>query len=205
MTSNEEGRPAEGALPDQHTPGTARSGSENDSTYRRLSWNGHPQLTAEYHRRRDAVAGRRVPPPPPHAPETELALIGALVVFADRTLDEVLATGITPEHFYCPAPRRAFEAVLAQHEAGEPVDEHTVAARLGERSTVAEAVCATGGAMPAHAPAWARLIIDHAKCRAMLPPLRAAIRAAQNGDAVAVFELMNATLDAGEVPDHACR
>ena len=191
------------AQPDSH----AGTHTESDSHSRppRLTWDGHPQLTPEYQRRRDAVTGRRIPKPPPHAPQTELALVGAVCTFPDRVLAEVLATGIEPAHFYTPATRRAWEAVLEQHQTGEPVDVHTVDARLGERSTIADAVVALGGAMPTHASAWARVIIDHAHARAMLPPLRAALHAAQDGRTDAVYELLNAVLDAGEVAAHECR
>lgn len=143
-------------------------------------------------------------PPIPYSEETEAAVVGVAIVFPDRTLEAVVASGLRPEHFYVPAMARAWEAVLELHAEGAPIDAHTVAGQVDDRRAVADAVARAAGAMPANAPAWAAVVKRDAAARAMLTPLAAALGAARAGQVDEVFELLHATLDAAEVPDHVC-
>lgn len=208
-TDNERGRPRQAVPSDQLAPKLADTGQDSGranvrTAPHRVTMDGTPGMVGEYQRRRAAVSGDRHTTPP-YAGETELVLIGAAVTFPDRTLEAVLATGITPGHFYVPSNRRAWEAIIDAHAEGEPIDVHTIAARIGERATVADAITALADSSPTNAPAWAGVIVDHAKARAILPPLRAAVRAAEDGRTAVVWNLINDALDAGEVAPHVCR
>lgn len=150
---------------------------------------------------------------PPYSEPTEAAVIGACVLWPDRVLEGVIASGLRPEHFYVHAFGRAWEAVLELVTEGTPVDVHTLtgkldahdlAGKVDDRKAVAEAVTGVAEAMPSHAPEWARVVIRDARARAMLTPLRAALAAAQAGQVDEVLTLLHDVLDAAEVAEHVC-
>jgi replicative DNA helicase len=140
----------------------------------------------------------------PYSEATEAAVIGVVIVYPDRVLEEVIATGLRPGHFHVPAMSRAWEAVLDLHAEGTPVDAHTVAGKVDDRQAVARAIATAADAMPTNAPAWAGVVIRDARARQMLTPLAAALEAARAGQVDEVFELLHATLDAAEVANHVC-
>lgn len=133
---------------------------------------------------------------PPYSEATEAAVVGACIVWPDRVLEAVVASGLDREHFYVPRFAETWWAIGECRTAGQPVDPHTVAARVTDRRAVAEAIEEAGKSMPDHAPAWARIVIDHHRCRRLLPGLLAALRAAQAGQYVDAVVLTEAALDA---------
>lgn len=135
----------------------------------------------------------------PHNENTEASVIGAVLTWPDRLLGPVLATGLEAEDFYVPRFRRAWEAIVATIDAGQPIDEHTVDARLGERRTLADAIYAAGTSLPDHAPAWATTIRNHRRARQMVPIVETMVTAVRAGDVDAVIELVHDLLDAAEV------
>lgn len=132
----------------------------------------------------------------PYDEGTEAALIGAVVLLPDWVLDDVVATGLRPEHFYVPRYRAAWEAVLMLLDEGEPVDIRTVNARLENKRTVPGAVEEAAVSTMSHAPAWAKVIISDSRARAAQRLLGPALRAAGVGDVDLVVVLVHQVLDA---------
>lgn len=142
----------------------------------------------------------------PEASATERALIGAVLVFP-HTLDAPGVGDLEPEHFYVPAMADVWRAIRSLVAEGKPVDVHTVPAALdgARRQELAHAIADAATVNPANVGAWVEVIRTHARARAMLLPLQAAVVACRDGHVEDVFDLLNVVLDAGEVPPHVCR
>jgi replicative DNA helicase len=132
----------------------------------------------------------------PYSELTEAAVCGAVCVWPDRVLDDVVATGLAVEDFYTPRFSETWWAIEECVRLGQPVDVHTVAARVGDPRVIAEAIDEASQAMPGNAPAWARIVIDHARCRDLLPDLVAALRAAEAGQLDAAITLCESAIGA---------
>lgn len=132
---------------------------------------------------------------PPYNEATEAAVVGACIVFPERVLDDARATGLDREHFYVPRFAEAWWAIGECQTRGLPIDAHTVASIVTDRQAVVDAICEAGHSMPDHAPAWARLVIDHHRCRRLLPGLLAAVRAAEAGQYVDAIVLAEAAIE----------
>lgn len=133
-----------------------------------------------------------------YRPDLEAALLGAVLAFPERTLHDVLGTGLRPDDFYVPRFRRAWAAICALEEDGEPVDLFTVDARLSDRTTIAEAVYEQAQVMPSHAPAWASQIGRLASARALLERLDVARAAVEIGDVDTAFAVLAAACSAAD-------
>lgn len=106
---------------------------------------------------------------PPHDLDAEAAVLSATML-DPSAIDRV--AGLRPEHFYSEAHRRIFEAALAVHAMGSPVDTTTVSDRLratrrmsqvGGMPYIASILDATPA--PANVGAHAAIIRDHAARR----------------------------------------
>lgn len=127
---------------------------------------------------------RRVPP---HDPDAEAALLGAVLLSAEAR-DAVLGS-VSPDDFYSPANGRVLEAVAACHEAGA-VDVTTVAAELARRGALEDAGGVPGlvglkAAVPATSNAWryAEIVRGHASLRRLIAAAGEAAEAAYAQDA----------------------
>lgn len=67
---------------------------------------------------------------PPHSEDAERGVLGSLLADAERAVDLAIERQIRPECFYIPANRLVYEAILALHQSGRPVDLLTVGQRL---------------------------------------------------------------------------
>lgn len=119
---------------------------------------------------------------PPHDADLERAVLEVALLHGDyatdsepSVLDQIVATGLQADHFYDPAHGRVWGAVLSLLHAGEPVDVHTVAARCRDKSDVASLLQGSAGTVRTPAPTWARLVIEYARCRRLLPLVESAM------------------------------
>src|SRR5690349_20887734 len=67
---------------------------------------------------------------PPQDLEAEQGVLGAILLSNAALTPLVADAGLEPGHFYRPAHGRIFEAMLALHAAGEPVDVLTLRDQL---------------------------------------------------------------------------
>lgn len=65
---------------------------------------------------------------PPHAPQAERSLLGAMLLNPDAIADAVQTVGV--DDFYVPAHQHVFDAVTSLYAQGEPADPITVAEEL---------------------------------------------------------------------------
>lgn len=123
---------------------------------------------------------------PPQAIEVESAVLGAMMTDAQAVADvrEILL----PEHFYGPANRKIYKAMLALASRNEPVDLATVRAEL-EREGLLEKIGGPGVLIDiadsvlsaAYAPAHARLVLEKATLRRMIALCNDTIQECHNG------------------------
>lgn len=59
---------------------------------------------------------------PPHNLDSEAAVLSACMIDPGSTVDALISVGLKPEHFYSEAHNKIFEAILALHAVGKPVD-----------------------------------------------------------------------------------
>lgn len=104
-------------------------------------------------------------PTGPHEPSTALSTV----------LDDVIASGVRPEHFYAPAHVRVWTAVLELRAESQPVDTHTVAARCSNKTDVVDLLDFSESTVRTPAPVWASLVIEKARCRRLLPMVEEAL------------------------------
>lgn len=99
--------------------------------------------------------------------EAENSLIGALLL--DNAAWDRIGDMIKPEHFYSEQNRMIFAEVAKQLSAGKSCDVITVAAALGERSSLAE-VHALAEYMPSSASIrrYADMVLERAKSRQLM-------------------------------------
>jgi replicative DNA helicase len=90
-------------------------------------------------------------------------------------LEDVMATGIRPEHFYAPAHVRVWAAVLELCAEAQPVDIHTVAARCSNKADVVDLLNFSESTVRTPAPVWAALVMEKARCRRLLPMVEEAL------------------------------
>lgn len=119
---------------------------------------------------------------PPHDLNLERDLLRVAVLHGDyvngpgpTVLDEIAGTGLLAEHFYSPANARVWASVLSLRQQGEAVDVHTVAARCRDRDDVVSLLGESEATVRTPAPTWARLVIEYARCRRLLPLVEAAL------------------------------
>src|SRR4051794_29078639 len=112
---------------------------------------------------------------PPQDLEAEQSVLGAILL-SDATLTPLVAEdGLEPAHFYRPAHGRIFEAMLALHAAGEPVDVLTLRDQLRRDGALEQvggpvAVELLSGSAPAvgNVRRYAAIVRDCALKRAIL-------------------------------------
>ncbi|MCX7619646.1 MAG: replicative DNA helicase [Acidimicrobiales bacterium] len=124
----------------------------------------------------DELSRVRSPEPgrvPPHNLQAEESLLGAMLLTKDAIA--VASEVLSAEDFYKPAHGHIYDAILALHGAGEPVDPVTVADELA-RAGLLEAVggAATLVSLQARTPAtsnaahYAKIIEEHALLRRLI-------------------------------------
>jgi replicative DNA helicase len=110
---------------------------------------------------------------PRHSLEAEATLIASMLS-SPRRADEVLATGLAAEHFYCDANRRIYEMAVDLRRRGQPIDVVTVCDALKEHdwlqavggvAYVARIIDSTPAV--ANIEAWAQIVRDCATVRAV--------------------------------------
>ncbi len=74
----------------------------------------------------------------PNSPESERGLLGALLR-DNRAIGDCIAI-VKPPHFYTPANRLVYEAIIHLFENGTPADVVTIAEELMKRNQVEEVV-----------------------------------------------------------------
>ncbi|MBN1874724.1 MAG: AAA family ATPase [Anaerolineae bacterium] len=112
--------------------------------------------------------------PIPHNTEAEEAVLGAILIDSAFALDKVQAV-ITPEMFYLQRNRLVYEACLALHSRGAPIDFLTVATHLenierlefvGGATYLSQLIQSTPSAF--NVDAYARMVLDTHKRRQLL-------------------------------------
>ena len=73
---------------------------------------------------------------PPQSLDTEKALLGSLLLNADAVHE--VADTVKPESFYAGQNRIVFDAMLALHEKGQPIDLITVSGKLKDLGQLAD-------------------------------------------------------------------
>ncbi len=108
----------------------------------------------------------------PHDLEAEESLIGAMIL-SDGATHAAIAAGVITADFYNPAHGPIFDALIATHAAGEHPDVVVLAARLGVQldtiggtQRLREIQARTPAS--ANAPAYAAIVRDRAKRRAVI-------------------------------------
>lgn len=108
---------------------------------------------------------------PPHDLEAELAYLGAVLLSRDPD-----AAPVAPSVFYRIQHRTLYEAILAAHAAGEPIDAVTIGNRVPDlRSLILDAQ--NSCALPSHAPKYAAIVTDKARLRSLERAARLVISA----------------------------
>ncbi len=112
---------------------------------------------------------------PPHNLEAERSVLGAAMLDERYLGSMMLEAGLSDRDFYRPQHALVFAAMRELHDAGEPIDPLTVTAKLAERGKLEDAggssyVDELAGWVPAagHAVAYAKIVRDHARARALL-------------------------------------
>lgn len=109
---------------------------------------------------------------PPHSLESEAAVLSAVLI--DPVAIERVAAIVEPRDFYLNTHTRIFEAALAVHQAGVPIDVVTVGKELGQRERLAqiggmayltELLHAAPAVSPRALKAYARSVLDCARVR----------------------------------------
>lgn len=117
---------------------------------------------------RQAPVSRRVPP---HSPDAERDLLGALLL-RPGLLADVLDTGLAPEDFYSPALGAAFAGILDLARRGAAIDHDTLDEALGQvqpRPSKADLLGFVAGVPGlSHAPTYARTVVGCARLRRIL-------------------------------------
>lgn len=111
---------------------------------------------------------------PPQDLEAERGLLGAMLLSPGPAIAAALDAGVTPDSFYKPSHGHIADAIFALADAGEGVDQITVAARLaavglggeasvGDLTSMVAEVPSTG-----HAATYARVIVELARARRLI-------------------------------------
>ena len=87
---------------------------------------------------------------PPHNLDAERSVLGAVMLDEHYLGSMVLETGLTERDFYRPQHGLVFSVMHELHDAGEPIDPLTVAAKLAERGKL------EGAARGRSGPTWGR-------------------------------------------------
>lgn len=80
---------------------------------------------------------------PPHNRDAEASVVGQLLA-NPQTIGQVLATDLTPQHFYVDSLRRLYHEILSAYYADEPIDP----------VTIADSACAETPKEPGLATVW---------------------------------------------------
>lgn len=109
----------------------------------------------------------------PQAIDLEQGILGALLLEQD-TLAEIIAI-LKPDHFYQPAHREIYQAVIALFNQSQPIDLLTIVSRLRKNGKLEQvggagylAKLTENIASAAHAEAHARLVIEYAIRRELI-------------------------------------
>lgn len=170
-------------------------------------------------RTRAAPAAEAAVGPPPHSEPAEIGLLGSILVDGERVIDLCASRRVHSDCFYNPLHRSVFEAAVALHHEGRPVDLLTVSARLrdlgrfeavGGDAFLQSLVDATPTS--AHAGYYIEVLLQKRILRELLARAREIESAcASAGDVDAASVLANAEqlvlgirdLDLGTAPDWA--
>lgn len=118
--------------------------------------------------------GRMFDREPPHSPEAEAALLGALIIDHTAT-DEVAEILAGPDAFYAPAHAALYAALMRQHEKGKPADIVLLGNALeaagtlddvGGREYILRLASGTPGV--AAAPYYARIVAEKHRLRRLI-------------------------------------
>lgn len=104
---------------------------------------------------------------PPHDPAAEEAVVGACLLNRDA-LREARGSGLRPEHFYAPAVAAVWEAVEVLDNRGDPVDAVTVAGLLPDDRLEDLMRWQADTPSTGHARAYAGVVMDCARRRAVI-------------------------------------
>jgi hypothetical protein len=145
--------------------------------------------------------------PVPYAPESERAVIGSMVYWAE-TRSELLGL-VAVEDFHDPRNAAAFEHLEASHWSGQPISEATLVAHLAERGYEVDAQWRADVMVLGNDPAWRRhaetLARHHAR-RLLQDAMATELAGLGTDDPFAVMGRLRARFDridqpADEVPD----
>jgi len=145
--------------------------------------------------------------PAPHNADAEESVVGAMLLPGSATVIDVVARIVTAADFFAPSLGLIFDACVALHTAGEPVDAITVTDRLEREGTLAD----VGGTTRVHelaalVPAflnaghYARIVRAKAVDRRHLAVLREQVARIEDGrrlDLDAVRKLLDEDEHAG--------
>lgn len=97
-----------------------------------------------------------------------------------------------------PAHQRAWAAIVCITGAGRPLDHHVLAAELGGKRTVADAIAVAAETGPLGAVEWARIVRRYAQARSVLHHLRDVTAAVDELDLDQVAAALRTALTAAE-------
>lgn len=143
--------------------------------------------------------------------EAEAHVLGACMYRSD--LIEQVALVLDPSDFHDPKNGWAFQAIIDLWNAGEPVDAKTVSARLNGNGPSDQDLTRFVGGVPAsaHAPKYARIIVEHRARRKLIDLAAEIVDQARNlldpGEIVDSFRaaLSSVQLPSGRVPTDLIR
>lgn len=101
--------------------------------------------------------------PPPHDPDAESAVLGAILHGAADA-----ALSLCPEDFYIPANARVYEAAIRLHAEGSPVDQVTVASLLDDTDDKLHVLDLAGGYIPSGVKHHVGMVKDLSRRRAAI-------------------------------------
>nr|WP_164541043.1 replicative DNA helicase [Streptomyces abyssomicinicus] len=110
---------------------------------------------------------------PPHDPDAEAAVLGAMLLSPDAVGDVVDALGpLGADAFYGPHHQTVYRAIVEMYAEGAKADPITVGAHLSERGEIGRVggpaalhALAQGVSSPTVAADYARIVVDRAKLR----------------------------------------
>lgn len=144
----------------------------------------------------DMIDSQRVPP---NSEEAERAVLGAMLVDAERAIGTAIEGGVSARSFYVPANEKIYDVMVTLHAAGRPVDLLTVGQKLKELGTldavggigyVESIVDATPTAASVHY--WIEKLREKERLRAILTITQQTAEHVYRGDADAVQVLSHA-------------
>jgi AAA domain/DnaB-like helicase N terminal domain len=138
---------------------------------------------------------------PPHDDAAEAAIFAAVIIATNGLVDDLLAQGLEPSHFYRPDHQTAWDAITHLRAAGEAVDHITLTAELRrvgmDDDRIVDIVQANGGSTSA-VPSYVARIRENAERRRMIHLASQISQAAYDGsDPSPAIERLGALTAAG--------